>query len=262
MAENNDNSRSLTTVAKPSRGEVLELGARDLERERESRTKIQRMAEVQQLPPPELEERKIIYPGMKNREALNVFRELRTRLYKQAGTEDNFVLMVCALTPEGGSSFVSMNLGAAIALDQSKTSVIVDCNLYAPRLHEALPVEADFGLADYLENVTLNVEDIIYSSGVRRMRVIPAGNKRQPGVEFFTSSRMRHFVQEVRSRYRDRYVILDAPPLSSFADARILSELCDLVLLVVPYAKTTENQVLAAIESIGEDKLAGVVFNS
>lgn len=262
MSDNNDKGRSLTTIAKPTRGEVLELGAREVEKERESRTKIQRMAEVKQLPPPELDERKIIYPGMKNRQILNVFRELRTRLYQRAGQEENFVLMVCSISPEGGASFISLNLGAAIALDQSKTSVIVDCNLYAPNLHQSLPVEADYGLADYLENVTLNVEDIIYSSGVRRMRIIPAGSKRQPGVEFFTSSRMRHFVDEVRSRYRDRYVILDAPPLSSFADARILADMCDFVLLVVPYAKTTESQLEATIESIGKDKLAGVIFNS
>jgi Mrp family chromosome partitioning ATPase len=241
---------------------VLDLGAKPPMEDESSREEIRRMAEIGWLSYAELDDLKIIHPGMRNPKVLNAFRELRTNLYQMAAGRDNFVMLVSSIAPEGGSSLVSLNLGAVIALDESKTSIVVDCNVYEPSLHRILPIDPDYGLVDYLENITLDLKDIIYSTGVRRMRMIPVGSRRQPGTEFFTSSRMRRFLQELRDRYRDRYIVIDAPSIASSADVRILAELVDFVVLVVPYGKVTEAQVQASIESVGPQKLAGVIFNN
>ena len=228
----------------------------------QSREYIRRMAEIGRLSYAEMADLRIIHPGMRDPGVLNAFRELRTRVYQAANESENFVLLVTAITSGGGSSFVATNLGAAIAFDESKTAIIVDCNVYDPSLHRILPIEADYGLVDYLENVTLEVKDVIYSTGVRRLRMIPAGSPRQPGTELFTSSRMRRFIDELRTRYRDRHVIIDAPPVGGSADARILASLCDYALIVVPFGTTSASQVQSAIDAIGEDKIIGVVFNN
>src|SRR5690606_34598660 len=138
-----------------------------------------RMAEVNRLSYSELEELKVIHPGMRNTKVMNAFRELRTSLYKLAEGRENFVLMVTSLAPGGGASFVSLNLASAIALDESKAAIAVDCNIHEPSLHRILPIDPDFGLVDYLEDVSLELKDVIYSTGVRRMRMIPVGGKRQ-----------------------------------------------------------------------------------
>ena len=261
--EDKDNpQQALRPLAMPGTNVLTIAGAKPPMEDEDSREKIRRMAEVSWLNYAELEEFKIIHPGMRQTQVLNAFRELRTRLYQLAAGKDNFVLMVTSICPEGGASFVTMNIGAAIALDESKTSIVVDCNVYDPSMHRILPIEPDFGLVDYLENITLELKDIIYSTGIRRMRMIPVGSRRQPGVEYFTSSRMRRFVGELRELYRDRYVVIDSPPLSTSADARILVELCDYVLLVVPSGKVNEAQLAASVEAIGAQKLAGVIFNN
>jgi protein-tyrosine kinase len=241
---------------------VLNLGAKPPMEDEAGREEIRRMAEIGWLSYAELDDLKIIHPGMRNPAVLNAFRELRTNLYQLAAGKENFVLLVSSIAPEGGGSLVSLNLGAVIALDESKTSIVVDCNVYDPSLHRILPIDPDYGLVDYLENVTLDLKDIIYSTGVRRMRMIPVGSRRQPGTEFFTSSRMRRFLQELRLRYRDRYIVIDAPSIGASADARILAELSDYVVLVVPYGKVTDAQLQASIEAVGESKLAGVIFNN
>jgi exopolysaccharide/PEP-CTERM locus tyrosine autokinase len=240
---------------------IVPLGARALVDDEESREHIRRMADIGNLTYPELEDLRVVHPGMRSINVLNAFRELRTKIYQLAAERENFVLMVTSINPGGGSSFVTTNLGAAIALDESKTAIIVDCNVYDPSLHRILPIEPDFGLVDYLENITLEVKDIIYSTGVRRLRLIPSGSHRLPGTEFFTSSRMRRFVDELRSRYRDRHIVIDAPPIGNSADARILAELCDFVLIVVPFGRATEAQIQAAVQAINPAKLAGVIFN-
>ena len=73
---------------------------------------------------------------------------------------------------------------------------------------------------------------------------------------------MKQFVEELQSRYTDRYVILDAPPVGNTADARILADLCDFVIIVVPYGMVTVDQIKTAIESVPSDKLIGLIYNN
>ena len=260
--DDKDNFYPLRATGEATGRNVIPLSQRALSDDEESREDIRRMAEIGRLSFQEMEELRIIHPGMRNPKTLNAFRELRTRIYKATGSKENLVLLVTSIAPGGGSTFVTTNLGAAIALDESKTAIIVDCNIYDPSLHRMLPIEPDFGLVDYLENITLEVKDIIYSTGVRRLRVVPAGSRRQPGMEFFTSSRMRRFIDELRLRYRDRHIVIDAPSVHTSADARILAELCDFAVLVVPFGKAYESQIRAAIEAVGAHKVLGVVFNN
>jgi Mrp family chromosome partitioning ATPase len=63
------------------------------------------------------------------------------------------------------------------------------------------------------------------------------------------------------ARYDDRYIFMDAAPITESADTRILVELCDFVLLVVPYGRVTKNRIQEAADAIGKDKLLGIVFN-
>ncbi|SFC98045.1 exopolysaccharide/PEP-CTERM locus tyrosine autokinase [Thiohalospira halophila DSM 15071] len=207
-----------------------------------------------------LDERRIIHPGMNQPEVANRFRELRTRLFELRPT-GNFSLLVTSVVPSGGATFTGLNLAAAIALDQSRTSLMIDANLGEPRLQEILDLRPELGLADYLEDDTLDIARILYTSGIPRLRVIPMGRRREGAAEFFTTVRMHRFMEDVQSRYPDRYVVVDAPALSESADARILADLCDYVLLVVPYGRVTRPQMEHAVASIGQDRLAGVVMN-
>ena len=72
---------------------------------------------------------------------------------------------------------------------------------------------------------------------------------------------MRQFLQAVRRRYPDRFIILDTAPVSVSPDARILTELCDYALLVVPHGKLTAGAVENAAESLNQEKYVGAVLN-
>jgi exopolysaccharide/PEP-CTERM locus tyrosine autokinase len=222
---------------------------------------IPEMAEIRRLDTDDLNAKKMIYPGMQQREMLNAFREIRTKLL-QRSPEDNFVLLVSSICAEGGASFVSINMAVSFAIAEHKTALLIDCNLYDPSISDMLVLEPDYGLTDYLEDPELDIDDIIYSSGIPRLRVIPVGEKRESATEFFTGDRMHKFIESVKQRYPDRYIILDVAPLSSSTDARILVDVCDYAVLVVPSGRTTESQILAGVDAVSRDKLAGIVFNN
>jgi len=232
----------------------------DMYKSKDASSKIANMAELGSMSADELSDRKIVHSGMPNKEALYAFREIRTQLLKKANGR-NFVLMVTSVVPNAGATLMTTNLGAVLALDKTKTALLVDCNLYNPGMGSLLDVAPDYGLTDYLTEDNLDINDIIYATGIPRLRVIPVGTQLEVGAEYFSSGRMSQFVEDLKLRYPDRYILLDVPPIEFWAEARILAELSDFSVLIVPYGKATEAKVEAAVEAIGKDKLAGLIFN-
>jgi protein-tyrosine kinase len=221
---------------------------------------IARMRERRLLDKNALAEQHIIYPEMGENATVRAFREIRTRiLQKTRGA--NCTIMVTAVTGQGGCSFVARNLGAAFAFDASKTALLLDCNFRNPSLQHNLLPEKARGLTDYLEHPEMDVAEIIHAVGIERLRIIPAGGRREIPAEYFTSARMKDLLDEITRRYAERFIILDAPPMTETADTRILAELCDYAVLVAPYGKVTETQILGCAKVLGEKKLLGVILN-
>jgi protein-tyrosine kinase len=227
----------------------------------EQKTVIGDMAEFSLKTQEELAAQKIIYPGMRQREVLTAFRDLRTKLLAKAG-KDNFSLLVSTVSHGSGSSFVSVNMAASIAIDERKTAVYVDCNIEDSYANKLLHEPPEHGLMEYLENPGLDIKDIIYSSGIPRLRVVPAGVSNERSVEALASPRMADFVRDLKLRYPDRFVILDVPPVSESSVARILAPMVDMAVLVVPFGKVTTEQILSGVDAVGKERFAGLVFNN
>jgi Mrp family chromosome partitioning ATPase len=171
------------------------------------------------------------------------------------------VVLVTSLVPGGGGSFIAFNLAAALAFDAGRTALLVDCNLRNPSLPRVFADSPHLGLTDYLQDPSLEIGDVVHPIGIERLRVIPAGRRREVPGEYFGSARMQRLVEAVRSRYPDRIVILDAPPTSESADVHTLAELCQCIVLVVPYGKVTTPQMEEAVKNLPKEKVLGVVFN-
>ena len=208
----------------------------------------------------ELADLDIIYPGMTHRQLLNAFRDIRTRLlHKRVG--GNFILMVSSLDEESKeSNYVGLNLAASIALDENKTALYLNCNLDTPHGEQLLKSKPEIGLTDYLADDSLEASEIIYPSGVPRLRVIPVGNPKDTAEEQFASQRMKDLLESLRNRYDDRYIIIDVPPVGQSVVARIVSQLVDFAVLVVPFGKVTESQILSGVDAVSEQRFAGLVF--
>lgn len=209
----------------------------------------------------ELYERKVVFTGMRQREVLNAFREVRIRLLQRA-QNDNMVVMVSSVADSGSSSYFSFNLAATFALDQHKTALYVDCNPYGSDANKYLSAKPDVGLIQYLNDYTLPLARIINPTGIERLRLIPSGGSSESAAELFNSRRMEAFVGEIRARYPDRFVVIDAPPVQQSTESRILARYCDHALLLVPFGRAVTDDVLAAVDAVGKEKFAGLVFNN
>lgn len=218
------------------------------------------MSEVRMLGPSDLEQRGIIRPQHSEDPAVQVFRELRTKII-QYSRGQNAVILVTSVSKGCGGSFVARNLGAAFAFDVEKTALLIDCNLASPSVHQLLRNAAVPGLTDYLENPALDIEKIIHPLGIARYRLITAGKRREAPEELFTSGKMRQLIDTARRRYRERFILMDGPPMSKNADIRILSDLADYVIVVARYGRTTHTQLANCLDAVNDKKLLGIVFN-
>lgn len=227
-----------------------------------SERSLTRPAEPEAMSVQALEERRLIHRNDSVRVHADAFRELRTRLLGLGG-DRSFVTLVASIGPGCGGSFVARNLAAAFAFDESKQALLIDCDARRPVQHEVLGLDAvEGGLMDYLEDPSLDIGNVLYPTGLPRLRLIPSGRSREISGESFSSFRMRAMIDSLRGRYDDRYLILDGPAVQGSPDARILSELADFVVLVAGYGSVTSSDIEKAIAIFPPEKLAGVVFNN
>lgn len=220
------------------------------------------MAESDSYTAQQFAQRRFIHPNMPDVRVADAFRHLRTSVLQKANHK-NFLMLVTGVGEHHGASFVARNLAAAIAFDENKTALLIDCNLQQPLQDELLRgEEKPLGLTDYLSAEEVTVEQIMLRLGMPRLRFIPAGRRVAAVREFFTAPKLKHLFQDLRERYPDRYIIADTAPVTLAADTKILLELVDFGLLVIPYGKATKAQIESSARAIGPEKLIGCVFNN
>lgn len=212
------------------------------------------------LVPHQLEDRATIYRSDAPRREVDAFRELRTRLLSIV--DGNFITLVVPVSGGSGGSFVARNLAVAMAFDETKSALLIDCDLRNPTQDGTLKLHAqNGGLVEYLEDKELSPGQVIYETGIPRLHLLPAGSTRETGAEHFSSHRMRLLLDSLRSSQPQCRIFLDAPPVRGAPDARILSDLADVVVLVAGYGRDTAPSIAQAASNFDPKKFAGVVFN-
>lgn len=207
----------------------------------------------------ELRERKIIYSGMQDKEVMDAYRELRIQLRKRAG-EGNFTVMFSSLGNTPGGLLTAFNLAAAFAMDSHTSALFVDCDPHSNELAGLVSTPMEAGVTDYVCDRSLSIKSIIYPSGVERLSVIPAGTQASSAVEQFSSVRMRELMSELRGRYPDRCIVLNAPPFRKSTEARILERFADQIVFGVPFGEVTGEVITESVDALGSDKFSGLVF--
>ncbi len=219
-----------------------------------------RMSDFEFLDADSLQKKRIVYPSMDEFSLMNSFREIRTRLL-QKSENNNFVLIVASINHDMGATFTTVNLGAAFSYEGERTALLIDCQSHGENLSKLLGSKDKKGLTDYFNRSDVELREVIYSTGISRMRLIPVGSSGAEGLKFLTSERMSEFLGTLKRRHKDRFIFINAPPLEVSADAAILSEIADYILVVVPYGKVSKNRLNKAMKSLPVNKVVGVVMN-
>jgi non-specific protein-tyrosine kinase len=188
------------------------------------------------------------------------YKILRTKIQHLTKSRGWRTVMITSPKQAEGKTLTAVNLALTFAKAYNQTVMLVDCDLRRQGIHKTLGYDADLGLVDHLEG-ELDLKSLITWPSVEQMTVISGGRTAVNGAELLGSARMKALVQELKSRYDDRYVLFDAAPVLTGADAIALAAHVDCIVMVVEEGKTSLQDAKKALAMLPKDKFLGYVLN-
>ncbi|WP_206674679.1 XrtA-associated tyrosine autokinase [Rheinheimera pleomorphica] len=171
------------------------------------------------------------------------------------------LILVSSSRPGEGKTFSAVNLALSIALEQDKTVLLVDSDVLRPSVAKTLQITHDVGLTDYLLSDKVSVSDIMLSTNVERLKIITAGRPHHLSTELLASERMEMLVNEFATRYHDRIVIFDAPPLLGVNETAVMASMCGQAVIVVEENHTKLSEIEQAVSLLPKDIATGFLIN-
>lgn len=171
------------------------------------------------------------------------------------------LVMVSSSTPNEGKTFVSINLALSIALEQDKTVLLIDADVLRPSVNRELGISTKPGLMEFLLGEKQDISEVLYSTSIDNLKIIPAGAPHHLSNELLASDKMASFAQELADRYPDRIVIFDSPPLIGVTETQVLANLMGQAVVVVEENKTKLANIQKATEHLNENLALGLVVN-
>ena len=161
------------------------------------------------------------------------------------------LVMVTSALPGEGKTFVAINLAMTMAMELDTTVLLVDADVARPSVLPRLGLPGSRGLLDVLIDPSLDLADVILRTNVPNLSVLPAGAPQARATEFLASDNMTRLVDQLASRYSDRILVFDAPPILPSTEARVLASHMGQVVVVVEAERTLQSsvqQTLAALD--------------
>jgi polysaccharide biosynthesis transport protein len=186
-------------------------------------------------------------------------RDLRAALMLTAPGTSRQVVLVASSSASEGKTTVAINLATAFA-KRGKTCLL-DADLRRPMIANALGLKSDSGLSQVLNGSGSFESAVITAADLPNLALLPAGPLPPNPADLVASEQMRRLVGTLREKYE--YVVIDSPPAIRFSDARVLSSLADIVIVVGRYGLTTRRAITRCAQIFEEVRapLAGVVVN-
>lgn len=208
--------------------------------------------------------RGLVTPDAKRNRTVEEFRLIKrvvlSRRWDIQGPPGNTVVVTSALPAEGKTT-TAINLAMSIAAEEDVRVVLVDADFIKPDALRQLGVSADKGLVDVLQDTGMDIGDVLLRTNIDRLSLIPAGQLHERCTELLASARMDSLVKELSSRYEDRIVIFDSPPILATTESVALTSHVGQVVFVVQAGRTKRESVNNALELIGERPHVGLVLN-
>jgi Mrp family chromosome partitioning ATPase len=207
-----------------------------------------------------LEDNRILNPASAE-PAAAAFRMLRTQILQRMDGHGWRSLAIFSPTASDGKTTTAINLAVSLASDHSHSVLLVDFDFKRPTLAARLGLSPEFGADDALTG-TARIEDCLYHpAGFERLVVLPARSTLANSSEILAGPRSRDLVNELRSRYPERIVLFDLPPVLSADDALSFAPLVECGLVVVAEGSTRRNDLVRTIELLHKTPLVGTVLN-
>jgi capsular exopolysaccharide synthesis family protein len=193
--------------------------------------------------------------------AAEAFRQIRANIQFATANQRISIMSVSSPGPHEGKTTIISNLAVAFA-QAGERVIIVDGDMRRPSIHQSFKsLLKDPGLSNYLADPNSKVSDVVHSTHIDGLSIIPAGPTPPNPAELLGSPKMPQLLAELRNDY-DK-VFIDGPPALVVSDGSVLAAQMDGVIVVVDGFGTRPSSLQATLETLRNTqvKLLGVITN-
>ena len=189
------------------------------------------------------------------------FKILRANLlFPKSGKPPKTILLTSAV-PGEGKTFTAMNLAVSLAQNINSYVLLVDADIRKPEVHKRFGFGDNiYGLSDFLTQ-DMPLHSLLMKTPLSNLTILPGGQATINPSELISSEKMKQLLNELSSRYSDRYVIIDAPPPKLAAETYALARFVEHIIPVVRSGRSNRELVDEMMNLLGREKIQGVVLN-
>lgn len=151
-----------------------------------------------------------------------------------------------------GCSGIAASVAETLAVNSPKGVCLVEANFRSPALPELFGTTNHHGLSDALSQQT-PLQSFVKPIGEGHLWLLSSGALAPGSPQLLTSERLSPRFNELRTEFE--YVIVDAPPMTMYADAIALGKISDGVVLVIEAESTRREAAMRATESLHSAKI-------
>jgi succinoglycan biosynthesis transport protein ExoP len=175
--------------------------------------------------------------------------------------------IIVITSPEAGAgkTTVTSNLGVATA-ETGRRVLLIDADFRRPRLHRVFDMPNSTGLTDLLRlNTpieTTPLKQLVQATKIPGLSLMTSGPTTNSPSTLLYSPRLVEFLERMGREFD--VVLIDAPPMLQFADARVMGRYADGVILVLRAGQTKWEAAMLACQRFDEDRtrVLGTILNS
>lgn len=186
------------------------------------------------------------------------YRTLRTQIFHAAERQPTQIIVLTSATAGEGKTSTALNLAWAIAQSKEKRVLVIDSDLRRPSVSSYLGLSSGLGLSEVI-NEGRNVFSCIVRIDNQSLYVLSSNHEDSQPTELLSRERLGELFDELR-QYFD-YILIDAPPVVPFADARLLANHADAIIMVVRAGLAGHSTIQRAMEALPTNRILGVVLN-
>jgi capsular exopolysaccharide synthesis family protein len=187
------------------------------------------------------------------------YARLHADIERAASPSRCFVVGITSAVYGEGKTTVALNLAGTIAQNSQARVTLVDFNLRNWDMQDRLNLSAATGLVDVLEGSEDDLSTILQRTELDNLTIIPAGRAAANPARLVRSPRLTEVINTLK--LSSDFIVLDMAPVLPVADTKSVVKFLDGVVMVVRAGVTPREIVGRAIESVGSDKVLGVVLN-
>lgn len=177
-----------------------------------------------------------------------------------AVTNGNLIMVTSAL-PGEGKSFSAINLAISIAMELDNTVMLVDADVARPSVLNMLGLPPARGLLDVVDKDSVDISDVLLKTNIEKLTILPSGTQHPRATELLASESMVRLLDDMASRYPDRIIIFDSPPLLLTTESRALATHMGQVIVIVHAGQTAQAAVKEALRTINACPVKMMVLN-